>query len=208
MAKKQKKQIHSRAYHRYFEGYEEIVIDDPKDGTPRIQRHYAGDYYIPKLTDGERIIRKLAYCILFLAAVLLFFTAASREAGLNSVWYVVVPSCMSFFFFVLHMISLVWNLMAPKRMEIRVYRDSHEKFLNTSALSALALLLTAAGSIIYVVIASKISYNIHIILMQLLASALMLGAYILEKSVRFDVEIQENAHVPKAATIRYYSDLK
>ena len=208
MAKKQKKQIHSRAYHRYFEGYEEIVIDDPKDGTPRIQRHYAGDYYKPKLTEKERVIRKVMYCAFFLIAAALFFFAASRDAGFNSVWYVVVPSCMSFFFFVLHAISLVWNLMAPAKMEIREYRDSHEKFLNTSALTGTSLLLTSLASVVYMVVVSTISYNILTVVMFLLASSAMFCSYALEKEVRFDVEIQENAHVPKSATIRYYSDLK
>ena len=86
---------HSKAYHRFFEGYSEFTVPTPNGKGYKIQRVYTGNTYRQDLTKGQRGLLRVLYVVLFVCAVYLFVSCAVLPLPSNSTWYVTLPQAVS-----------------------------------------------------------------------------------------------------------------
>lgn len=123
---------HSRAYHRFFDGWTEVPELDEK-GRVHIRRVYIGEYYKAELSDKAWKLRKLWYALLLLAAIGFYILAASLDVSGNTVRYAVFPQVLSLF----GLIFLVWfyiGRLAAPRILTRGERRDTARNLKTAAL--------------------------------------------------------------------------
>jgi hypothetical protein len=115
---------HSKAYHRFFEGYSETTVPKPNGKGTRIQRIYTGNYYRQDLTKGQRILLRGLYIVLFLCIAYLFGSSAMLPLASNSTWYVVLAQVVSIPFLFWILIAFSSYLPAERDMTIADYRSS------------------------------------------------------------------------------------
>ena len=95
MREKKPRDLHSRAFRRYFLDYEEIGRLDEK-GNTKIERVYHGDWYVRTLDPqalGREKLLLAALCVLSAAA---FVFAALRDLAGNRSWYLSIAHVTTF----------------------------------------------------------------------------------------------------------------
>jgi succinate dehydrogenase/fumarate reductase cytochrome b subunit len=143
---------HSRAYHRFFEGYSEITVPKPNGKGTRIQRIYTGNYYRQNLIKGQRILLRGLYVALFLCMAYLFVSSASLPLASNSTWYVVLPQVISIPFLFWILIAFFSYLPAGVNMTIADYRNSSLSLQKATLGSAASLGLATFAILIFVLL--------------------------------------------------------
>lgn len=138
--------FHSRAYHKYFQGYVERI--DPESG--KIRRIYAGEYYRSELSDRQLARRKLLSCLLLLAALALW--ASLSLSGLPG-----INSRLTSFFIALSLFSLLFTVIytfffctAPREMTIYKYKESSVYFRRMAFTASATLAGAGLAELIYV----------------------------------------------------------
>jgi hypothetical protein len=140
---------HSKAYHRFFEGYSEITVPEPNGKGYRIQRIYTGNYYRQDLMKGRRILLRVLYVALFLGAVYLFVSNAILPLSSNSTWYVVLTQVASIPFLFWTLIALFSYLPAERDMTINTYRSSSLSLKRATFGSAISLGVLALATLAF-----------------------------------------------------------
>lgn len=140
---------HSKAYHRFFEGYSEFTAPKPDGKGTRIQRIYTGDYYRQDLTKAQRILLRVLYVALFLGAAYLFVSSAILPLASNSTWYVVLTQVASLPFLFWIVIAFVSYLPASRDMTIHEYRTSSLALQKATLGAAVSLGLAAVTTSVF-----------------------------------------------------------
>ena len=140
---------HSKAYHRFFEGYSEFTVPTPNGKGYRIQRVYTGNTYRQDLTTGQRILLRVLYVGLFLCAVYLFVSSAVLPLPSNSTWYVTLPQAVSLPFMFWIVIAFVAYLPAERDMTIHGYRSSSLALQKATLGAAICLGITALATLVF-----------------------------------------------------------
>jgi hypothetical protein len=141
---------HSKAYHRFFEGYSEIAVPNSSGKGTRIQRIYTGNYYRQDLTKGRRILLRVLYGALFLGAVYLFVSNAILPQASNSTLYVVLTQVASIPFLFWILIALFSYLPAERDMTINTYRSSSVSLKRAALGSAISLGVLALATLAFI----------------------------------------------------------
>jgi archaellum biogenesis protein FlaJ (TadC family) len=141
---------HSKAYHRFFEGYSEVTVPKAEGKGTRIERIYTGDYYRQDLTNLQRILIRLLYVTLFLCAAYLYISSAIVPLAINSTWYLVLPQAVSLPFLFWIIIAFFYYLPAKRDMVIADYRRSSLSLQKATRGAAIALGITALATLIYI----------------------------------------------------------
>ncbi len=178
---------HSKAYHRFFEGYSEISVPHPNGKGTSIQRVYIGNYYRQNLTKSLRILLRMLYLVLFLCITYLYTSSAILPLMINSTWYVVLPQAASVVFLFWTLIAFFFYMPAEKDMKITDYRSSSLSLLKASEGSAICLGATALAVLIFVLInPSGESHNELLCAGKYLVAGLTaLAIYLIEKKVSY-----------------------
>jgi archaellum biogenesis protein FlaJ (TadC family) len=142
----------SKAYHRFFEGYSEIVVPKPNGKGTRIQRIYTGNYYRQDLTKGQRILLRGLYVALFLCIAYLFVSNAVLPLASNSTWYVVVTQVVSIPFLFWILIAFFYYLPAERDMTIHTYRISSISLRRATLGSAISLGVLALATLVFMLL--------------------------------------------------------
>ena len=140
---------HSKAYHRFFEGYSESAIPTPNGKGYRIQRVYTGSHYRQDLTTGQRVLLRVLYVVLFLCTVYLFMSSAVLPLPSNSTWYVTLPQAASIPFLFWILVVFFSYLPAKWDMTIDDYRRSSLALQKATLGSAICLGLTALATLAF-----------------------------------------------------------
>ena len=143
---------HSKAYHRYFEGYSEITVPKPTGKGTRIQRIYTGKYYRQDLTKRQRVLIRILYVALFLCAAFLYTSSAILPLTINTTWYVVIPQAGSLLFLFWIIIAFLSYLPAERDMKIADYRSSSLYLLKATKGSAICLGITAVATLVFIML--------------------------------------------------------
>ena len=143
---------HSKAYHRFFEGYSEITVPKPDGKGYRIQRIYTGDYYRQDLTDAQRILLRVLYVALFLGAAYFFVSSAILPLASNSTWYVALPQAVSLPFLFWIVIAFFSYLPAGRDMTVNGYRSSSRALQKATLGSAVSLGAAALATLVFVLL--------------------------------------------------------
>ena len=143
---------HSKAYHRHFEGYSEIIVPKHNGKGTRIQRVYTGNYYRQDLTNGQWILIRFLYVALFLCVAFLYTSSAIPPLAINSTWYMVFAQAVSLPFLGWIIIAFVAYLPAKRDMTIADYRSSSLSLLKATMGSTVCLGLTALAALIFILL--------------------------------------------------------
>jgi hypothetical protein len=143
---------HSKAYHRFFEGYSEITVPKPNGKGYRIQRIYTGNYYRQDLTKGQRILLRGLYIILFLCIAYLFGSSAILPVASNSTWYVILTQVVSIPFLFWILIAFFSYLPAERDMTIADYRSSSLSLQKAALGSAISLGIATLVTLVFMLL--------------------------------------------------------
>lgn len=201
-----KDSYHSRAYHRYFEGYEEREQCN-ENGSLVIRRFYTGMYYKQDVSDKRRMLIRVLYGLLYTLGVAMFLYAATRQVACNNTWYVTIPSVGSLVSSVLTAVYLFFNITSPRAMQIRSYRDSHERLVTTSAFSAAFMAGTAASSALSLLQKpTAVGATLLCSALYMISGICMLVIFLKEKIMHYLTLESDYPNQVKGSRIRYESD--
>lgn len=201
-----KKAYHSAAYHRYFEGYEELQKCMP-DGRVVIERFYTGMYYRQNIPDSRRRLNRGIFALCLLAAAELFLYTASRPLPCSNLWYVNIPSVWSLVTLILTAMYTVLNLIAPREMEIHSYRDAHERLIAVSRLCAAGLVVTgAAAALSLSVSGGPAAETLRCAAQYAVCGILIFLIFHIEKNTSYTEQGSRYPHQAKGSRIRYESE--
>ena len=141
---------HSKAYHRYFEGYSEISVPSPNGKGTVVQRIYTGDYYRQDLAKPQRILLRALYVVLYLCAVYLFVSNAILPLPSNTTWYVTLAQAVSIPFLFWIAIVLFSYLPAGHNMTINEYRSSSQALKKSTLGATISMGLAALVILIFI----------------------------------------------------------
>ena len=177
---------HSRAYHRYYEGWSESYTLDPATGQRRISRVYTGRFYVQDLSGTKRLIVKITYSILFLAAAVLFFTASMADWVGNLVWYVVLPHAFCFGSLAYMLIVLTSYVPAPQKMKIHEYRATAKPMRRAALFGTVSHALACAAALAYTLAFDGADAGFGITVRFLLAAGALLTIFLIERGIEYD----------------------
>lgn len=201
-----KKILHSRAYHRYFEGYEELQKCGP-DGRIVIERCYTGTYYRQAVSARRRWAVRIFFALACLFAAALFLYTASRPIPCSNLWYVNIPSVWSLVTLILTGAYTALNLIAPREMEVRSYRDAHQRLTAVSGACAAGLLLTGIAAALSLLQKSEhLQETLLCAAGYFLCSALIGGIFLTERATPYTERESPYCHQAKGSRIRYESE--
>jgi archaellum biogenesis protein FlaJ (TadC family) len=143
---------HSKAYHRFFEGYSEITVPKPDGKGYRIQRIYTGNYYRQDLTNGQRLLLRGLYVALFLGIAYLFVSNAVLPLASNSTWYVILTQVVSIPFLFWILIAFFFYLPAGRDMTVADYRSSSLALKKAALGSAISLGIIALATLVFMLL--------------------------------------------------------
>ena len=143
---------HSTSYHRFFEGYSEIMVPIKGRRRNKIIRKYIGNFYYRLCSDKRWLVIKIQYRALYLTAVLLYFFAASREIPGNSVWYVAFPGSVSSVWMLMLLTDLFSCLSKKREMTVYDYKSSFKRLTWLCPVTSGCLLLTAAAMFVFLIL--------------------------------------------------------
>lgn len=195
---------HSRAYHRFFEGYNEKLTAN-EEGKLEIKRFYSGDYYIPELSEKERRTKKIGIFILYISAVLLFFFGGLQNVTMNSSRYMafVQMTVLLIFGALLFWMAPLWK--KDGHLTFRDYKDL-KVWMKKSCLIAAILLWTGvlAGLVEMAIQGRKADEDVFVAAAALFLSGFSLYAiYLWEKKSSYQIQTNEKKGEPKSVMIRY-----
>ena len=189
---------HSKAYHRYFEGYaEHMSVRD--DGSHQIERYYVGDYYRQSITDGKRVLLRAAYSAGFLSSAALFFFAGTRRIGANHSPFVIAPQAAVILLLLWQIFVLISYLSAPRRMEVRMWRESSLRLITSSKGLAAALLIDAAATLLVSAMRyrEELTSGLIAVLITLAAALIQYAVYRTEKALPYEKTPGDRSPAPE-----------
>lgn len=143
-----KKTYHSKAYHRFFEGFEEHEVPGD-DGKNRIERIYTGAWYSLPLSKTRKILLLLGYVFLFLIACFCYFYACSRRISSNTQWFTILFESISLICLGWVVVSLFNYLTRPPKMTIYEFKSTSKSLRRSSLFATIGLLITWLISSVY-----------------------------------------------------------
>jgi len=189
---------HSKAYHRFFEGYSEFTIPTTDGKGYRIQRVYTGNTYRQDLTKGQQALLRVLYVVLFVCAVYLFVSCAVLLLPSNSTWYVTLPQAVSLPFMFWIVIAFLSYLPAERDMTIHGYRSSSQALQKATLGTAICLGVTALATLIFITLnPSDEPLDVLRCTSSFFAGGLItLGMYWIERKVKYLIIPSQN-HPPE-----------
>lgn len=185
--KKRQRGFFSKAYHRFFEGYSEVVVPKSNGKGTKIERIYTADYYRQDLPKRKRLLIRIFFVIVFLSAGTLFISSSIQPLPINSTWYIVIFQAFSLGFLLWSVIALFTYLFSPKDLTIAEYRNSSLHLKRATLGAAISLLLTAIASLVFIILTPMENYIpiVFCISKNLLAGFLIFGIHIIEKNIKY-----------------------
>ncbi len=143
---------HSKAYHRFFEGYTEIKIPNPNGKGYKIQRIYTGDYHSQDLSKVQGLLLRALYVVLFLCSAALFVFSAALPLSSNSTWYVVITQVVSIPFLFWILIAFISYLPAGQNLTIAEFRSSSLALQKATLGAAISLGAAALATLVFLLL--------------------------------------------------------
>ena len=187
---------HSGSYHRFFEGYSEQKVLGENGKRTRILRVYVGDYYKRSCTDPAWIFVKIAYILLFAAAVAAYIFALALPVGSNRAWYAALPGLCSVVPLMLLFAKLMACTVTKRNMVIYDYKHVFGRVFRRSVIAAGFLAATLLAKIVYILLVFPVDLGAEAVSCFgcLLGAGLILTIGLLERNASY--ETVKNKNVP------------
>jgi len=188
---------HSKAYHRFFEGYSEVSIPKPTGKGYAIQRVYTGDYYRQDLTGRQRLLLRGFYVAIFSCIAYFFISTAVLPVTSNVTWYVVLTQVVSIPFLFWILIAFLYYLPARRDLTIYGYRSSSQALQKATLGASMGMVVVTLATLVFMF--SNLSNEP---LVELLSAGKYLSAVLLallmnrvEKKVHYLIVPSSNRHL-------------
>jgi len=112
----------SRAYQKYFEGYEEMALPKKNGKGTRIVRVYRGDYYLEDVPDSAWRGGKVLYALCYVLSFTAFLAAALPARPGNMTWYAVIPQAVAVLAYFWLLTVVCSRIVSDRRMTISKYK--------------------------------------------------------------------------------------
>jgi hypothetical protein len=194
---------HSKAYHRFFEGYSEIIVPRSNGKGSSIQRVYTRNYYQQNLTGAQRLLIRLLYAAVFLCIAYLFGSSATLPLAINTTWYVVLTQVVSLPFICWIVISLFSYLPAGRDLTIYEYRSSSLSLKKATLSAAISLGLVAVSTLIFILLNPSIGVLAELLsaLKYLVGGVLALIMNRIESKINYSIIPSKNSPPVEAMEI-------
>ncbi|MCD7820339.1 MAG: hypothetical protein LUH07_15035, partial [Lachnospiraceae bacterium] len=196
--RKKDENYHRNGYHRYFEDYIERTVKT-KNGKTRIERVYAGSYFVREGSDRSWIAGKIVYLLLFLLSAVCFVIAGTRMVYSNMMLLTIIPQILSVLGMLMLFSLLVCYAGTARRMKRRTWRLCGNRMRLTMLVNMLLLLLSAVLAAFCGVFLDSAAFREEMITALLFAAAggLVGIIYLMERRVNYreepgDVTVGEN----------------
>lgn len=182
-------------YHRLFEGYREELVPREDGKRKQIVRVYIGDYYKRKCSNGQWLLVKAAYVLLYLAAAAVYLFALTRPAESNTVWYTAAPGLLSVIPMMLLFAKIMACMAAKRNMVIYDYKYVFQRVFLFCAIAAGFLCATALMMLLYLVLhpQADVGKELTPCLCCLLSAAMILGIGVMERRAEYESVENPNA---------------
>lgn len=180
----------SRAYERFYEGFDERPVLGP-DGKPRLERAYVGNYYRRKCPAGTLRRHKLCCAGWYLLSLCLYLHGAFQDCIYNSLPLSGLLEGASLVAWIAFLYPLGYHLLAPARMIERVYRDASKRYRQVSLGAAVCAALTAAAVLGQILCwRVQVGRGLLLCLEWALAALVMYGLYRQEARAEYEIGSQ------------------
>ena len=132
-----------RSYYRDYIGKDVTG----KNGKPKKELIYAGDYYTAELSDRNLKLMKLLQPALLLCSFMFYLWASAKDIALNREWLSMAVQGFSVIAFIFYISAVVQYIVRPVRMTIWQYSISSLSLKKTSRITAVCMLIAAAEGI-------------------------------------------------------------
>lgn len=132
-------------YHKYFEGYEENKVLNRSGRGTHIEYTYSGYYFRQGIKTFPRILLRLLYGLMGLAAVGCLLLSSTRGAHCNQVPYMAVFQAVTMLLLIWFVWVLIFYICAPGEMTVYKYKSTALQILKVCNWLTAAFLLDAAG---------------------------------------------------------------
>ena len=163
---KKRRDLHSRAYRRYFRNHEELGHLDEKVRVS-IERIYHGSWTLQKLSRAARICERALLALLYFLSAAAFVFSALRDVPGNRAWYLSAAHVAAFALLLWTLSGLFNYLNDGEKMTEGEYRCGALRFRKGCLFSGAALGLCA---LLYLLCAALFGGGGH-----LLCAAVCLG---------------------------------
>lgn len=160
----------SKAYNRFFEGYEERLIPGENGKRDRIERIYKGAYYYQSLSDKKWVFLKMLFPVLYFASVGAFIAAALPASPLNTAWYVTILQAVCVLLYFWLFCILCSHVVSDRNMTISKYKRACKPFLKVAKGLLYVLVFTMAFSIINGILIHESLQNTMLVALYYLAA--------------------------------------
>lgn len=140
-----------RRYHQHFEGYERQEYIDGH-GRKRSRMVYTREHYVPVISDGAFLCRKLVFCFLFAASMAILIFEGIQRSAMNGAAYIAAGQAACVIGALAAASYLCLFLAAKKRMEIRSYKGVHKRLTKAVLVEALFFLATFLGACVFLIL--------------------------------------------------------
>ncbi len=187
---------HSRYYHRYFQGYTEIM-----DETGRITRVYTAPWRVQDCSDREWIRQKIVYAALYLLAVLFVAIGLSLRTPGNLSWIVSLPGLPAVILTFLagaHLVSYLWTGRKMTPYEERASSNLKLFTVLAAALNALTALMEVAVGLFQREM--ELGFSVVTGLLVLLGAAALFAINRMEAKARY-IELENDTPIPAGGSM-------
>lgn len=130
-------------YHKYFEGYEENKVLNRNGKGTHIEYTYVGYYFRQGIRSFSRLLLRILYILMGLAAAGCLLFSSTRRAHCNQMPYMVVLQALTLLAFVWFAWVLIYYVCAPQEMTIYKYKSTALQILKVCKWLTAAFLVDA-----------------------------------------------------------------
>lgn len=147
--------VHSRAFHKYFEGYAERKQSDPRTGKSKIVRAYVAPYRLREGTDAQwkqAKARNGALYLLFAVLFLLSVTVLELDDPEKYYQFFIAGGFLCAFYATY---VFLHYLFAPRKMTIGTYRSFHPAMEKSFLVTACFLLAAVPARLVCAILTAS-----------------------------------------------------
>jgi hypothetical protein len=190
------KYTQSKFFHRYFEGYSEVLIE--REGKPgRIQRVYTAPWYMLQSSDRRWMFRRFIYGVLVLFSTAVFIFAMTRPVASNLSWHISLIGLPASICCFLSVVAVMLYICTPRGMTIYEKKSSSKFLKNIALVASITYILTACATAVYLILQIKKPEYLEItnIALEMIAAIALFVVYNLEATAVY-ITVENTNKIP------------
>lgn len=175
-------------YHKYFEGYEEDKVLNRNGRGTHIEYTYVGYYFRQGIKNFSRILLRMLYVLMSVAAVGSLIFSSTRLVHCNQTPYMVALQALTLLTFIWFFWVMLSYVFAPKEMTVYKYKSTALQLLKVCKWLTAAFLLDAAAAAADMLLSAGGFQKEQTLCLSayVLGSMMILGIYIIERALPYE----------------------